>query len=119
MIKALFFASNLPKFLDTSGEHIPLLIKLTTLRQRQSTDPRDKVFVTLGLISERMRDLLVIDYGIGIPELNTKLAALILSLTKRRVFRSACKPSSEMPDMPSRGFLTGQTKGLKRIALSD
>lgn len=102
MIKAVHFAGNLSDFLpDTTGEHMPLLIRLNTLRQRKSTDPRDKVFATLALVSPRAQELLNIDYALDLPVLYTNTAMVILNLTNELDFLSACEPASPRSDIPS------------------
>ena len=78
IIEAIYFASNLSDFLpETTSNHTPLLERLTTLRQRKSTDPRDKVFAALGLVSPRAQELLNIDYDLGVPQLHAKVTVLI------------------------------------------
>jgi hypothetical protein len=102
MIKAKCFADNLSDFLpETTSNHTPLLERLSTLRQRKSTDPRDKVFAVLGLVSPHAQELLNIDYDLGVPQLYTKVAVLMLSLTNKLDFLSACEPTSPRSNIPS------------------
>jgi hypothetical protein len=102
IIEAMYFASNLSDFLpEATSNHTPLLERLTTIRQRKSTDPRDKVFAALGLVPPRAQELLNIDYDPGVPQLYTKVAVLMLNFRNRLGFLSVCQPASPRLDIPS------------------
>lgn len=55
-----------------------LLTLLLLSRHCDSTDPRDKVYSLLGLVSERLQNLITIDYSQSVEEVLTRTAAAII-----------------------------------------
>ncbi|EOA81405.1 hypothetical protein ACJQWK_10623 [Exserohilum turcicum] len=55
-----------------------LLALLLVSRHCDSTDPRDKVYSLLGLVGERLQQLITIDYSQSVEEVLTRTAAAII-----------------------------------------
>ncbi|KXH47991.1 hypothetical protein CNYM01_02579 [Colletotrichum nymphaeae SA-01] len=76
--------SSLPKSRSLTGfifGESSLLEVMRACRNKGATDPRDKVFGTLGLLSESLRNDIRVDYGMTVKSIYTNIVNLIASTT--------------------------------------
>lgn len=58
-----------------------LLEVLRVCRRKLSSDPKDKVFGVLGLLSKKIRDSFIVDYGKSVKDVYTEAASFLLITT--------------------------------------
>lgn len=70
-------------------------------RDRHCTDPRDRVYGILGLVSEPMRALINVDYTKPVPHAYIEMIMAEVEVPKQLGFLRECTLGSKMPGIPS------------------
>ena len=81
--------------------HRPILTTLRSLQRQQATDPRDKIYGFLGIVSEAERRLIVPDYHLSVKEVYVNATHSIIRATSSLSILSSVDVNNPSEDFPS------------------
>lgn len=97
----LFNLDHLQRLIGGGKYQADLLGTLANYRHYKATDPRDKVYALLGLVTEALTDILVCDYVLDLPTVYLKVAEHCVLHRGSLECLGYCNPSSRDLDLPS------------------
>jgi len=101
---------------QSTEELLSILPLLAIHGRHEATDPRDQVFVPLGLIQDAERKELLADYSKETSILFWELVKVLLGVYKRLDIVTFCHLSKKQPGLPSR-TLDWSTESIESIDL--
>ena len=99
-LRGLFNLNNLQGLIESGRYQTDLLGTLANYRHYKATDPRDKVYALLGLVTEAVTDILVCDYSLDCRTVYLKVAEHCILHRGSLECLGYCNPSRD-PQLPS------------------
>lgn len=100
-VRGLFNLENLQRLMESVKLHTDLLGIFANYRYYKVTDPRDKVYALLGLVTETLTDISLCDYSLDAPTVYLKVAEYCILQRGSPECLGHCNPSSQDSDLPS------------------
>lgn len=100
-MRGLFNLDHLQRFIESGRYHTDLLGILANYRYYKATDPRDKVYALLGLVTETMTDISTCDYFLDTPTVYLQVAKHCVLHRGSLECLGYCNPSLRNSELPS------------------
>lgn len=100
-LPGLFNLDHLQRFIESGRHQTDLLGILANYRCYKATDPRDKVYALLGLVTETLTDISVCDYFLDTPTVYLQVAKQCILHRGSLECLGYCNPSLRNSDLPS------------------
>ena len=100
-LRGLFNLDQLQRLIECGSYQADLLRTLANYRHHKATDPRDKVYALLGLVTEALTENWVYDYSLGFPTVYLKVAEHCILHRGSLECLGYCNPSVRAPELPT------------------
>ena len=100
-LPGLFNLDHLQRFIESGRYQTDLLGILANYRHYKATDPRDKVYALLGLVTETLTDISTCDYFLDTPTVYLQVAEHCILHRGSLECLGYCTPSLRDSDLPS------------------
>ena len=98
-LRGLFNLDQLQRLIGGGSHQTDLLRTLANYRHYKATDPRDKVYALLGLVTEALTEDWVYDYSLDFPTVYLKVAEHCILHQGSFECLGYCNPSARDPDL--------------------